>query len=104
MVVRSHATDLEDLQRIEAPGCRGHHAYERDILMRVGDGPQALLEVADLGCLEQGQPADDGVGDALVPQAGNDGLAVAVLAIEDREVRPIGRLCIGMRIERPSLS
>ena len=46
----------------------------------------ALLEVADLGRLEQAQPADDGVRDVLVAQPGDDRLAVLVLAVQDRDV------------------
>ena len=95
VVVAGHASDLQDLERIEAPGRGGHHAYERHVLVRVGDGSQALLEVADLRRLEEREAADHGVGDALVAQAGDDGLAVAVLAIEDREAGPVGRLGIG---------
>ena len=57
--------------------------------VRVGDGAQALLEVADLGRLEQRQAADDRVRDALVAQPGDDGLAMAVLAVEHGEARPV---------------
>ena len=40
------------------------------------------------GGLEQRQPADDGVRDALVAEPRDDRLAVLVLAVQDRDVRP----------------
>ena len=58
--------------------------------MRVDDGPQALLQVADLRGLEEREAAHDRVGDALVAQAGDDGFAVPVLAVEHRKAAPVG--------------
>ena len=80
-----HAQDLEG---IEPPRTGGHHPHQRDVVVRVGDRPERLLEVADLGRVEQAQPADDGVRDVLVPQPRDDGLAVAVLAVQDGDVGP----------------
>ena len=80
-----HAQDLEG---IEPPRTGGHHPHQRDVVVRVGDRPERLLEVADLGRVEQAQPADDGVRDVLVPQPRDDGLAVLVLAVQDGDVGP----------------
>ena len=80
--------DAEDLERVEPPRARGHHAHERDVVLGVRDRPQALLEVPDLRRLEQRQAADDGVRDVLVAQPLDDGVAVPVLAIQDGDVAP----------------
>ena len=69
------------------------------VVVRVRDGAERLLEVADLGRLEQAQPADDGVRDVLVAQPGDDRLAVLVLAVQDRDVRPARGRC--RRLPRP---
>ena len=46
---RAIRRDAQDLERIEPPRTGGHHPDERDVVVRVGDRPQRLLEVADLG-------------------------------------------------------
>ncbi len=88
-----HPADRQDLERIEAPRAGRHHPDQGDVVVRVGDGPQALLEVADLGRVEQRQPAHDGVRDLLLAQPGDDLVAVLVLAVQDRDgsTRPAGR-------------
>ena len=82
---------LQDLERIEPPRAGGHHPHQRDVVVRVRDRPQRLLQVADLRRREQRQPADDGVRDVLVAQPRHDRLAVLVLAIQDGDVRPAVR-------------
>ena len=85
---RAMRADPEDLERVEPPRAGGHHPDQRDVVVRVRDRAERLLEVADLGRLEQAQPADDGVRDVLVPQPRHDRLAVLVLAVQDRDVGP----------------
>ena len=80
--------DPQDLQRIEPPRAGGHHPDERDVVVRVRDRAQRLLQVADLRRLEQAQAADDGVRDVLVAQPRHDRLAVLVLAVQDGDVGP----------------
>ena len=87
-VEAGHPGDVEDLERVEPPRAGGHHPGQRDVVVGVGDGPERLLEVADLGQLEQRQPADHRVRDVLVAQPGDDRVAVLVLAVEDGDVRP----------------
>ena len=48
-----HPGDAQDLERIEPPRTGGHHPDQRDVVVRVGDRPERLLEVADLGRVEQ---------------------------------------------------
>ena len=80
------AGDAQDLQGVQAPRAGGHHADEGGAVVGVRDGAQALLQVPDLGRLEQAQAADDGVRDVLVPEPGHDGVAVLVLAVQDGDV------------------
>ncbi len=84
-----HARDVQDLQRIQAPRSGGHHPRQRDVIVRVRDRPEALLQVTDLGGGEQRQAARDRVWDVLVTQTGDDGVAVLVLAVQDCHVRPM---------------
>ena len=100
-VVAGHPDDREDLERIEPPRPGREHPGQGHVLVRVGDRAQRLLEVPDLGRVEQRQPADDGVRDVLVAQPGDDRLAVAMLAIQDRDVRPGSfRCCIPVRADQ----
>ena len=87
-----HPGHPEDLERVESPRTRGHHADEGVVVVRVRDRPERLLEVPDLGGLEQAQAADDRVRDVLVAQPRDDRVAVLVLAVQDRErgERPAG--------------
>ena len=87
-VVAGHPGDLQDLDGVEPPRSGRHHPDQGDVLVRVGDRAEALLEVADLGRLEQRQPTDDGVRDVLVAEPRDDRLAVPVLAVEDGDVGP----------------
>ena len=64
------AGDAQDLEGVEAPRAGGHHPHERGVVVGVRDRAQALLQVPDLGRLEQAQPADDRVRDVLVAQPG----------------------------------
>ena len=84
-----NAADVEDFERVEAPGAGGHDASESDVVVGIGDGAHRLLEIADLRRGEQAQPADHGVRDVLVAQPRDDRLAVLVLTVEDGRVRPV---------------
>ena len=92
-----HPGDPQDLERVEPPRAGGHHPDQRDVVVRVRDRPQRLLQVADLRRLEQRQPADDRVRDVLVAQPGDDRLAVLVLAVEDGDVRPAAAGAVARR-------
>ena len=87
-----HPGHPQDLERVEAPRTRGHHADEGVVVVRVRDRAQRLLEVPDLGGLEQAQAADHRVRDVLVAKPRDDRVAVLVLAVQDRErgERPAG--------------
>ena len=80
------AADAQDLQGVQSPRAGGHHADEGGAVVGVRDGAQALLQVPDLGRLEQAQAAHHGVRDVLVPEPRHDGVAVLVLAIQDGDV------------------
>ena len=79
---------MEDLEGVQAPRAGGHHPGQGDVVVRIRDGAQRLLEVADLRRREQRQAADHGVRDVLVSQPRHDRLAVLVLPVQDRGVRP----------------
>ena len=81
LVEPGHSGNVEDLEGVEPPRAGGHHPGQGDVVRGVRDGPEGLLEVADLGCLEQRQAADHRVRDVLVAQPSDDRVAVLLLAI-----------------------
>ena len=91
------AADVEDLERVQAPRAGGHHPGQRHVVVRIRDGAQALLQVPDLRRGEQREAAHHRVRDVLLLQPGDDRLAVLVLPIQDRHLRP-GRARVVVRL------
>ena len=88
------AADAEDLEGVQPPRAAGHHPHQGGVVRGIGDGAQGLLQVPDLGRLEQGQAADDGEWDVLGLEAVHDEVAVLVLAVQDRDVAPVPALVL----------
>ena len=82
----------QDLGRVEPPRTGRQEAHEGARVVRVGGDAQRGLDVAHLRHGKQARAADDDVRDVLLAQPLDDQVAVAVLAVEHRDVAPaLGR-------------